>query len=148
MQVGFIHCLLPNAKIIHCVRDARDTCLSIYRQNFATDNYRFAYDLESVARYHNLYRKLMKHWHGVFPGAIHDVHYESLVRNPEQEIRRLLEACDLEWQDSCLEFNRSPSTVKTASAYQVRQPMYRSSVNLWQKYEQFLQPMLAALEEY
>jgi hypothetical protein len=71
-----------------------------------------------------------------------------LTQNPEPEIRQLLDACDLEWQDDCLHFHKSPGVVKTASYYQVRQPMYTSSVNLWQKYEAFLQPLLDALDEY
>ena len=148
MMIGLIKIALPNAKIIHCVRDARDTCLSIYRQNFTTGNYRFAYDLTSLGQFHNLYRQLMRHWHDVFPGAIYDINYESLTQNPEQEIRQLVDACELEWQEECLHFHKSPGVVKTASYYQVRQPMYTSSVNLWQKYEAFLQPLLDALDEY
>jgi tetratricopeptide (TPR) repeat protein len=147
MMIGLIRIALPNAKIIHCVRDARDTCLSIYRQNFATGNYRFAYDLRTVGQFHNLYRKLMKHWHNVFPGAIYDIEYEALTRNPEPAIRKLLEACGLEWEQGCMDFYRSPGIVRTASFYQVRQPMYTSSVGLWEKYSQFLQPLLDALQE-
>jgi hypothetical protein len=146
LMLGLIRIALPNAKIIHCVRDPRDTCLSIYRQSFTTQNYRFAYDLDSIGRFHNLYRGLMRHWHDVFPGAIHDISYESLTSDPEPEIRRLLDACDLEWQEGCLSFHRTPGLVKTASFYQVRQPMYTSSVGLWKKYEAFLQPLLNVLE--
>lgn len=148
MMVGLIRLALPNAKIVHCVRDARDTCLSIYRQNFTTGNYRFAYDLKSVGQFHNLYRRLMRHWHEVFPGALYDISYESLTQNPEAEIRKLLSACDLEWRDECLHFDTSPGLVKTASFYQVRQPVYTSSVKLWQKYENYLGPLFAALEEF
>ncbi len=144
-MIGLIRLALPNAKIIHCVRDPRDTCLSIYKQNFSTENYRFAYDLESVGRFHNLYRLLMEHWHQVMPGAIYDIEYESLTRNPEHEIRKLIAACDLEWQDDCLEFHKSKGLVKTASSYQVRQPMYTSSVQLWEKYKEFLDPLFNAL---
>ena len=147
MMIGLIKIALPNAKIIHCVRDSRDTCLSIYKQNFATDNYRFAYDLKTVGQYHNLYRDLMKHWHRVLPGHIYDIEYESLARNPEHEIRALLSACGLEWQDACLNFHQSKGLVKTASFYQVRQPMYTSSVNLWEQYKEFLQPLFDALNE-
>jgi hypothetical protein len=146
MMIGLIRAALPNAKIIHCVRDARDTSVSIYRQNFATGNYRFAYDLESIGQFHNLYRKLMRHWHEVYPGAIYDVCYESLVRDPEPEIRKLLAACDLEWNDACLSFHATPGLVKTASFYQVRQPMYTRSVGLWEKYREFLGPLLDVLE--
>lgn len=146
MMVGLIKIALPNAKIIHCVRDARDTCLSIFRQNFTTGNYRFAYNLKTVAQFHNQYSKLMRHWHESMPGAIYDVSYESLTQNPEQEIRDLLSACDLDFQERCLTFEKTEAVVKTASAFQVRQPMYTSSVALWEKYEQFLGPMLDELE--
>jgi hypothetical protein len=145
MMIGLIGIALPNAKIIHCVRDARDTSLSIYKQNFATENYRFAYDLKTVGQFHNLYRKVMKHWHRVMPGAIYNIEYEELTKNPEPEIRNLLSACDLEWQESCLDFDKSEGLVKTASFYQVRQPMYTSSVNLWEQYREFLEPLLNEL---
>ena len=146
-MIGLIRLALPNARIIHCVRDARDTCLSIYKQNFSTENYQFAYDLKTVGQFHNLYRELMAHWHRVMPGAIYDIEYESLTQNPEQEIRKLLSACDLEWQDACLDFHQSRGLVKTASFYQVRQPMYTSSVRLWEQYKEFLQPLFKALND-
>ncbi|MBT8054610.1 MAG: sulfotransferase [Gammaproteobacteria bacterium] len=146
MLIGLIRKALPNARIIHCVRDARDNCLSIYKQNFATENYRFAYNLESVAQFHNIYRALMKHWHEVLPGAIYDLNYEALAQNPEPEIRKLLEACELEWEDSCLKFHKSEAVVTTASFYQVRQPMYTSSIKLWEKYGDCLQPMFDELQ--
>jgi len=144
-MIGLIKIALPHAKIIHCVRDPRDTCLSIYKQNFSTENYRFAYDLKSMGQFHNLYRKLMAHWHRVMPGAIYDVEYETLTRNPEQEIRKLVSACELEWQDTCLEFHKTRGLVKTASFNQVRQPMYTSSVQLWQQYKEHLGPLLSEL---
>jgi hypothetical protein len=147
IMIGLIKIALPHSKIIHCVRDDRDTCLSIYRQNFSTENYRFAYDLKTVGQYQNLYRKLMKHWHRVLPGHIYDIEYESLTRNPEHEIRDLLSACDLGWQEACLDFHQSKGLVKTASFYQVRQPMYTSSVGLWEHYKEFLQPLFDALNE-
>jgi hypothetical protein len=88
----------------------------------------------------------MQHWHEVFPGEIYDLDYESLTQNPEVEIRKLLAACDLEWQEGCLYFDKSAGVVTTASAYQARQPMYTSSVRLWEKYQEFLQPLLEELE--
>lgn len=146
MMIGLIKIALPNAKIIHCVREAKDNCLSIFKQNFTTGNYRFGYDLKTLGQFHNQYRMLMKHWHQVMPGEIYDVSYESLTHNPEPEIRNLLSACDLEWQQSCLNFEKSAGIVKTASSYQARQPMYTSSVNLWEKYQEFLQPLLDELD--
>ncbi len=145
MMIGLIKIALPNAKIIHCVRDARDTCLSLYKQNFTTGNYRFAYDLRTVAQFHKQYQLLMQHWHEVMPGEIYDVGYEALTHDPDTEIRKLLAACDLDWQDDCLNFDRSGGVVRTASAYQARQPMYTSSVMLWEKYAEFIQPMLDEL---
>ena len=145
MMAGLIKIALPNAKIIHCTRDAEDNCLSIYKTNFATESYRFAYDLKTVGQFHNLYQMLMNHWHESMPGVIYDISYEALTQNPEHEIRELLSACDLEWQDSCLEFNKSAGLVKTASYYQVRQPMYTSSVKLWENYREFLAPLLEEL---
>ncbi len=146
MMVGLIKIALPNAKIIHCVRAAEDNCLSIYKQNFTTGNYRFAYDLKTLGQFHNQYRMLMEHWHQVMPDAIYDISYESLAQNPEPEIRKLLSACELEWQDDCLNFDKSAGLVKTASFYQVRQPMYTSSVKLWENYQEFLKPLLDELK--
>lgn len=146
LMIGLIRAALPNARIIHCTRDARDTCLSIYKRNFTVANYRFAYDLKTLGQFHNLYRELMAHWQREIPGEIYDISYESLTQNPETEIRNLLEACGLDWQESCLQFHRSESVVTTASAVQVRQPMYTSSVRLWERYGEALAPMLRELE--
>lgn len=145
MMVGLIGISLPNAKIIHCVRDAKDTCLSIYKQNFTTGNYRFAYDMKTVAQFHNEYTKLMKHWHACMPNRIYDVSYELLTQDPEAEIRKLLAACNLDFEKNCVDFEKTKAVVKTASAFQVRQPMYTSSVGLWAKYQEFLGPMLDEL---
>lgn len=147
MMIGLIKIALPNAKIIHCVRDAKDNCLSIYKQNFTTGNYRFAYDLQTVGQFHKQYQMLMSHWYQVMPGEIYDVSYEALTHDPEVEIRKLLAACDLDWQEDCLNFDKSAGIVKTASAYQARQPIYTSSVKLWEKYQEFLQPLLDELDE-
>lgn len=147
LMIGLIKLSLPNATIIHCCRDARDTCLSIYKQNFTTANYRFAYDLRTIGQFYCQYERLMRHWQEVFPGGIHDISYEDLTRNPETEIRKLLNVCDLEWQEDCLAFDKSPGVVTTASAAQVRRPVYRSSVGLWKKYREHLAPLLEELQQ-
>lgn len=147
LLIGLIKMTLPNAKIIHCVRDPKDNCLSIFKQNFTTDNYRFGYDLKSLGKFHNTYRDMMKHWHSLFPEAIYDVHYETLVNDPETEIKKLVAACGLAWENECLHFNKSTSTVNTASAVQVRKPMYTSSVGIWQQYREYLQPLFDELDE-
>lgn len=145
MMIGLIKLVLPNAKIIHCVRDARDTCFSIYKQNFTSGSYRFAYGLRSIAQFHNQYARLMRHWHTVLPGEIYDVNYERLVSDPAAAIRELLAACDLDFQDACLQFQKTKAVVTTASASQVRRPMYTSSVAMWKNYSPYLQPMLDEL---
>ncbi|MFQ3195132.1 MAG: Tfp pilus assembly protein PilF [Colwellia sp.] len=146
LMIGLIKIVFPQATIIHCVRNAEDNCLSIFKKNFTTDNYRFAYDLTALGKFHKLYQKTMKHWHATFPGEIHDIMYESLVNDPEQNIRELIKVCNLEWQDECLNFNSSKLIVKTASAFQVRQPIYTDSVALWKHYKPFLGPLLKELE--
>jgi tetratricopeptide (TPR) repeat protein len=146
LMIGLIKLVFPKAKIIHCTRDPIDNCFAIYKKNFATDNYRFGYNLTTLGQFHKLYQKLMVHWHDTFPGDIYDVAYESLVENPEKEIIALINACDLEWQEDCLAFNKSKSVVKTASAYQVRQPIYKSSVALWKNFEPYIDELLNALK--
>ena len=142
--MSLIKLALPNAKIIHCVRDAKDTCLSIYK-NFFTASIKFAYNLEELGHYYNLYSDLMKHWHKVLPNYIYDVSYEKLIENQEKETRKLLKACDLEWNDQCLEFHKSNRPVQTASLAQVRNPIYKNSVKSWQRYEEELKPLLKIL---
>jgi tetratricopeptide (TPR) repeat protein len=145
LMVGFIKLAFPNAKIIHCVRNAKDNCLSIYKKNFTTDNYRFAYNLKTLGQFHGLYQKLMQHWHQNFPGSIYDIEYETLIKNPEAEIKKLVQVCDLEWEEACLNFHQTEAVIKTASAYQVRQPIYDTSVGLWQKYQENITELLEEL---
>ncbi len=143
--IGMIGLMLPNAKIIHCRRDSRDICLSIFKNYFSGDGNYYAYDLAELGRYYNLYRDLMKHWHGVLPDFIYDISYEDVVANQERESRALLEHCGLEWDPACLEFHRTDRPVHTASAAQVRRPIYKDSVQLWKRYEKQLAPLLEVL---
>jgi hypothetical protein len=145
LYAGLIHLALPNAKIIELKRHPVDTCYAIYKQLFI-DAYPFSYDLEELGRYFVAYRRLMAHWHEVMPRAIHTIAYEELVGDVEGETRRMLEFCDLEWQDQCLRFYESREASTTASTVQVRQPVYRSSVNKWRQYESQLVPLIAVLE--
>lgn len=146
LLIGLIKTVFPKAVIIHCNRDPIDNCLSIYKKNFTTDNYRFAYNLETLGKFHNLYRSLMQHWERIFPDSVYQVHYEQLVSNPDEEIKKLIKACGLEWQEECLAFNKNRTIVKTASAAQVIKPIYRSSVKLWKQYEESLEPLLNELK--
>ena len=146
LMVGFIKIAFPNAKIIHCVRNAQDNCLSIFKKNFTTDNYRFAYNLKTLGQFHKLYQSLMEHWHSNFPNAIYDIEYETLIKSPEQEIKNLITACELNWEESCMDFHQTDAVIKTASAYQVRQPIYDTSVGLWKNYEENISELLVELD--
>lgn len=143
---GAIRAILPNAHIVHCVRDARDTCLSVLRQNFEHD-LRFAFDQVEVARYHLLYEQLMAHWHAVLgPGAVLDVRYEDLVTDLEGGARRMLDHLGLPWDPTVLEFHRTARTVRTASLEQVRRPVYTASIGQWRRWQERLRPMLDVLD--
>ena len=142
--VGLIRLLLPQATIIHCVRNPVDTCLSCFRNYFA-GFHPFAYDLAELGQYYRLYQGLMEHWRGVVPDQLNDVCYEDLVSDPETQIRRLLEICELDWDDRCLEFHQTERPVRTASAAQIRQPIYTSSVESWRRFEDYLEPLLESL---
>lgn len=143
--VGLLRLLLPKAMVIHCVRDPVDTCLSCYR-NYFSGFHPFAYDLTELGQYYRLYRDLMDHWREVVPGYVHEIGYEDLVSDPEAQIRHLLETSGLDWDDRCLAFHETRRAVRTASAAQVRQPMYRSSVRAWKKFEKHLGPLLESLK--
>ncbi len=143
-RIGLIHMALPNARIIHTVRDARDTCVSCYATLFSKVD--FSYDLAELGRYYRMYSDLMAHWRRVLPpDAILDVAYEDVVEDLEGQARRMIEYCGLEWDARCLDFHRTERTVQTASAAQVRQPLFRSSVQRWRRYEASLGPLLQEL---
>ena len=145
MCIGMIKLMIPNAKIIHCRRDPVDTCLSIFKTLFDDDSHLYAYELTELGQCYNFYNGLMAHWHSVLPGFVHDIHYEDVVSNPENEIRKLLEYCQLDWDDNCLEFYKTDRQVKTASAAQVRRPIYSDSIAKWKQYETQLEPLLDVL---
>jgi tetratricopeptide (TPR) repeat protein len=140
--VGFLHGALPQAKIIHLERNPIDTCLSIFFQHFSA-SLGFATDLEDLAHYYLQHRRLLAHWRAVLPpGVMLDVPYESLVNDPEAWTRKILEFIGLGWDPRCLDFHRNPRPVVTASAWQVRQPIYRGAVGRWQNYRPYIKPLL------
>ena len=143
LYIGLIATLFPNAKIIHCKRHPVANCLSIYKAYFAAKNaHPYAWDLKELAHYHNLYEDLMAHWRDVLPERFYEVSYEQLTSNQEEESRKLIDYCGLDWQEACLDFHNTERKVKTASAFQVRQPMHKQSVDLWKRYGDALQPLL------
>jgi tetratricopeptide (TPR) repeat protein len=145
--IGMIATMLPNAKIIHCRRDPMDSCLSMFKTLFASTGLQWCYDIEDLGRYYRLHLDLMKHWNEVLPGKIYELQYENLVADSEQQIRSLLDYCQLPFNPDCLNFHESKRGVRTASFAQVRKPIYSSSVQLWKRYEKHLQPLLSQLVE-
>ena len=144
MHLGFIALMLRNARILHCVRDPVDTCLSCYFQHFTTPM-PFATDLEHLGRYYRDYERLMAHWKKVLPLPVMDVRYEEMIDDHESMVRRIVEFCGLEWNDACIDFHKTDRPVKTASSWQVRQPIYTSSKARWRHYADHLGPLRAAL---
>ena len=142
--VGMIRLILPNAKIIHCVRHPMDTCLSIYKTLFTT-LHPYAYDLDEIGHYYRLYSDLMHHWHQVLSKPVYEISYESLVLHPERHIRHLLSHCELDWNPRCMKFHQSNRPVLTASTMQVRRPVYSDSVSLWKKYRRQLSRLRSRL---
>lgn len=142
--IGLIKILLPNAKVIAIHRDPMDTCFSILQNTFA-DNMQYCYNLEEMASHYHDYNAQIKHWHGLLPGFVLDVCYEDVVKDQEEQSRRILEFCGLDWDDACLEFFQNEKAVRTLSASQVRQPIYSSSVGAWKEYRKELAPLVKAL---
>jgi tetratricopeptide (TPR) repeat protein len=143
---GLIHLALPNAKIIHSVRDPVDTCVSCFSKLFSAEQ-NHTYNLGELGRYYKRYERLMAHWHRVLPsGRILDVRYEDVVADLEAQARRIIAHCQLPWDDRCLSFHQTNRPVRTASATQVRRPIYKDSVGRWRVYEEHIGPLLTALE--
>lgn len=142
LHLGFIALLLPNARVIHCRRHPFDVCLSCYFQHFES-RLAFTYDLGDLAFYYQQYERLMSHWRTVLPTTMLEVEYERLVQEPEPESRRIIEFCGLSWDDRCLQFHQHGGAVRTASSWQVRQPIYASSKQRWKNYEQHLGELIA-----
>ncbi len=145
IHLGLIALALPGARIVHCLRDPLDTCLSCYSILFSGDNQPFTYDLEELGSYHRSYERLMAHWRRALPAPTLDVRYEDLVSNQEEITRKLLAFCGLPWDDRCVAFHRTERPVRTASNLQVRQPIYERSVGRWRRYEAHLEPLKRAL---
>jgi tetratricopeptide (TPR) repeat protein len=142
-----IHSAFPRARIIHCRRHPVDTCLSIYFQNFARAM-DFAYDRGDLLSHYRQYLRLMAHWRSVLPSdCFLEVQYEELVAHPEPLTRTMIEFCGLDWDDACLHHERNEHPVRTASLWQARQPVYRTSVARWRNYEPWLGPLQELLSD-
>ncbi|MEX1198766.1 MAG: sulfotransferase [Pseudohongiellaceae bacterium] len=144
MHLGVIALLFPDARIIHCRRHPLDNCLSCYFTSFA-DQIRFANRLDTLGRYYLDYHRLMQHWHEVLPVEIFDLQYETLIEDTEPTVRALVDHCGLPWEDACLSFHETQRAVRTPSRWQVRQPIYKGSMQRWRNYESQLQPLVDVL---
>ena len=146
IHIGLIKTILPNAKIIDTRRDPMDTCFSCYKQFFARGQL-FTYSLEDLGNYYTDYIKAMNHWHNVYGKDIYTVHYDNVINKTEDTIRELIDYCNLPFEKECLEFYKSSRPVKTPSAEQVRQPIYKSGLNYWKNYEKHLVPLKKIIDE-
>ena len=144
LKLGLIYLMFPRARIIHCQRNPLDTGLSCYFQNFAR-GLRFTYDLEHLGIAYRGYLKVMEHWRQVLPMQMLEVSYERMISDQEATSRELIEFCGLDWDENCLDFHQQQRGVKTASFWQVRQPIYKSSVSRWRHYERQLEPLIKVL---
>jgi tetratricopeptide (TPR) repeat protein len=143
--VGFLQLVLPNAKIIDARRYPLDSCLSCYRQLFARGQ-SFTYDLTDIGEYYLQYQRMMDYWHEVLPGRVLTVQYEDMVTDFDSQVRRLLDYCELPFEDNCVRFWETERPVRTASSEQVRQPIYTQSIHRWRRYEQHLGELIEVLE--
>lgn len=147
VHLGLIAILFPGARVIHCVRDPLDTCLSCYTTRLGP-GHAYSATLDGLAAYYRSYRRLMAHWRSALDLPIHDVTYEQLVAEPEAESRRLVAFLGLPWHDACLRPHQSTRLTRTASREQVRRPVYTSSVGRWRLFRRELEPLRAALADH
>jgi len=144
LNVGMIALLFPNARIIHCRRDPIDNCISIFFQAF-NETHAYGADLKTLGHYYRQYDRLMRHWNQLLPGRVYESSYEALIADQEGESRKLIDFLGLPWDDACLRYFETDRSVMTPSRWQVRQPIYQSSVKRWKKYENKIQPLIEAL---
>ena len=147
--IGFIKIFFPNSKIIHCTRGAKDNCLSIFKNAFGSDEMEWSHSQKDIGEYYNLYLKIMNYWKKKLPEFIYEAKYESIITNSEDEIRKLINFCDLEWNSDCLNFHKKKKTsIQTVSVAQARQPIYNSSVNSSSEYSEYLKEMNDILDTH
>jgi tetratricopeptide (TPR) repeat protein len=145
--IGFIFSAFPDAKIVHLKRDARATCWSNYKY-YLKKEHGYSNNFDDLARFYGLYIDLIDFWHELYPNQIYDMCYEDLTINQEEETRKLLEYCELDWDENCLNFHTNKRAVKTISTLQVRQKMYQGSSEAWKKHEAYLKPLIKNLSSF
>ena len=142
--VGWLYLMFPKAKFIHTKRSLYDVALSNFFQNFS-DNLSFSYSMEDMGHYMTVYHDLVEHWKKVIPGGVYESVYEELVGDSEQQIPALIDYVGLPWDEACLEPHRTERPIMTASSWQVRQPIYKTSSERWRRYEKQLAPLMRVL---
>ena len=143
-HIALIHLILPNAKIIDARRNPMACCFSGFKQLFASGQ-QFSYGLEEIGTYYKDYVEVMNHWDKVLPGKILRVQYEDVVSNLENEVTRILEYCNLPFEDNCINFHKTERNIRTPSSEQVRQPIYKSGLEQWKNFEPWLSPLKESL---
>ena len=139
LQIGLIHLALPNAKIICMRRNPYDSCISAYGSLF-TSFHDYCYGMEDVAKFYNIFKETIAHWEKVLPGKVHQQRYETLIAQPEEEVRKILDFCGLPFDERCLAFDKNERRVRTASAQQVREKLHSRSVERWRNYGRHIDP--------
>lgn len=145
-HIGLIKRLFPGARIIDTLRNPRDNGLAIYFANLGPGA-AYALELPHIVHFYGEYRRIMAHWQALYPDDIHTLDYDALVADPEPHIRGLVDFCGLDWEDACLEPHKASTAVRTASAWQVRQPLYKSSSGRWRNYEKHIAPLIEAFPD-
>ena len=146
--IGFIKIFFPNSKIIHCNRNAKDNCLSLFKNNFASSDMNWAYDQKDIAEYYNQYYDLIKFWNKKLPKDIYNANYERIVQNKEIEIKKLIKFCGLKWNSACLNHHKHiKAPISSASVVQARKPIYSSSLNSNNKYSKYLEKLFSIIDD-
>ena len=132
--------MFPESKIIHCVRNSKDNCISLYK-NIFEGSLNFSYSENELWRNYNIYKDLINFWKNYSTELFHDVHYEDLINDSDNEIKKIINYCNLDWEDKCLDFSKNKNPIKTASVGQARKPIYKSSINSSTKFEPYLKDL-------
>ncbi len=147
MHIGLLKLAMPNARFVVVRRDPRDNLLSMYKNKFPEGTHPYAYDMKVLARYYGTFVEMVDFWRERVPDWFYEVSYDELVSNPEEESRKLIDACGLDWEDACLNFHENKNKVQTLSLFQVRQPISKGSLKGWKRYEKDLEPMIEILRK-
>lgn len=138
--IGLIKILFPKSKIVHCSRNPKDNCLSLYK-NYFEGGLNFSYNQKELVSYYKQYSSLMNFWNDLLPDTIYEANYEKMIKNSAEEIRKIIKFCNLPWEESCLSFHKNKAPIKTLSTAQARKPIYKSSVNSFDKFSPFLEDL-------